>query len=121
MSNLNFEDICSHGICDCCNSETNVVVCGSACGPISYAYCERCLNEGYEPYSGLVAYIASSINMDQEEDYKNNISDELLDIIKRNLEFYNKTEEQFISDMKVANKSYYEYCNRTTCSSPYVD
>lgn len=108
MSKRNFEDVCSHGICDCCGNETDVVVCGSSCGAISYAYCERCLNEGYEPYSGLVAYISSAISVGQEDNYKSNISEEFLVFIERNLKFHNKTEEQFISDMKSANKI---YCN----------
>ena len=50
----NFEKYAVKGTCECCNKETNVVVCSSGIVPISFSYCKECLNNGIEPYSALV-------------------------------------------------------------------
>lgn len=40
-------------MCDCCGKKDVFVVCSSAFGPISWAYCEECYRKPAEPESGF--------------------------------------------------------------------
>lgn len=75
--------------CDCCGKIEEVVVLASGVGPISFAYCDRCAKEGYEPYGAILATFAT-------------IADSYYDIggnhkafLDKNLKFYNKSVEDF--------------------------
>ena len=82
------------GKCAVCGKEGEVFVACSACGAISFAYCEDCLNTGAEPYGALVEYISCA--GDSPED----INDTYLKIIRDTLSRLNITEEQFWKDVK---------------------
>lgn len=97
-----FSDMCHHGTCDVCGKETDVVVCGSGMGPISYAYCEDCLLKGLEPYGGMVAYISCAGK------YPDDIAPSYRAHIQHILKELGKTEEEFIAD---CDKALSEICN----------
>lgn len=84
--------------CSCCGEEKEVSVTASSLGAFSFAYCADCLTAGVEPYGALVSYIACAGN------YPEDINPRWLDFIKHNLEFYDKTEEQFKNDVMKANE-----------------
>jgi predicted amidophosphoribosyltransferase len=56
--NMTFKDYKLPGTCNVCGKETDVVVCASTMGAISFAYCEDCLNKRLEPYWAMVSYIS---------------------------------------------------------------
>lgn len=85
--------------CSCCGKEKEVFVACSMLGAISFAYCADCLNAGVEPYDALVDYISFA------GAYPEDIQPDWLDFIKLNLEFYNKTEEQFKKDLRKAEEA----------------
>lgn len=78
--------------CDVCSSTDNVEVYASTMGANSFAYCNRCLKEGLEPYGAMVVYIASAGK------YPEGISEIYVNKVKRVLQGLNVTEEQFIKD-----------------------
>lgn len=98
-----FEKHASLGICDVCGKETDVIVCASAFGPISYAYCKDCFNNYLEPYDGMVAYIscAGLFPDDINEEYQN--------LCRHILKGLGISEEKFIEDVKKANDDFYEF------------
>jgi len=82
------------GKCAVCGKEGEVFVACSACGAISFAYCEDCLRAGAEPYGELVSYISCA--GDSPEDINNTY----LEIIHNTLDRLNKSEEQFWEDVR---------------------
>lgn len=82
------------GKCAVCGKEGEVFVAASACGAISFAYCEDCLRAGAEPYDELVSYISCAGNSPEY------INDTYLKIIRDTLSRLNITEEQFWKDVK---------------------
>ena len=46
------------GKCCVCSKEGPTFVCASACGAMTNAYCNECLDAGAEPWGDLVAYIS---------------------------------------------------------------
>ena len=102
---MKFEDLKHHGKCDVCSKETDVVVCASSMGAISFTYCKDCLNKGLEPYWAMVSYIscAGSFPEDISEDYQIHC--------RKILEGLNISEEQFIDDVNKANQEMNDYYN----------
>jgi len=91
-----FNEMSFTGKCDVCEKETNVVVCASSMGAISYRYCKECLNKGLEPYGGIVAYISCAGT------FPDNINPEYVEYIRKLLKGLGKTEDEFILDVDKA-------------------
>ena len=77
-----------------CGQQQKVAVLASTVGPISFAYCEQCLEAGAEPYWALVSYIAGA------GEWPDGISQAYQDFVRRNLQYHQKSEEEFASDVK---------------------
>lgn len=89
-------DISCLGIaCDVCGNPARTVA-ASAYGPISYAFCDDCLEKGLEPYKGVVAYTACAGH------FPDDINEEYRADIRRMLPLWGKTEEEFIRDVEKA-------------------
>lgn len=100
-----FDQVSLNGKCDCCGKENiKVAVLSSRIGPISLSYCKECASNGYEPYSGIVAMASTAVGDGNEDSYKDLLTTGRIKFIDRNLRFHNKTEEQFIADMKELNR-----------------
>ena len=84
-------------MCDVCESNEVERVCASATGPVSFSYCRSCLKEGYEPYGALI-----SMNVTFDD-----MREDLKPLVKKNLNFHNKTVEEFNEDVKQARKEMY--------------
>lgn len=91
-----FEKIANKGTCDVCGKQTDVAVCSSACGPVSLAYCRSCLEGGLEPYGFLVAYISGA------GEWPDDINPAYQELVRKNLVFHKKTEEEFTVAVKQA-------------------
>lgn len=91
--------------CDCCNKNEAIGVFASTMGAVSLAYCKDCLSKGIEPYDMMVSYISCGCNSfdDMNSTYKK--------IVKANLDFYDKTIEEFNNDIEEINKEYEKYYN----------
>lgn len=87
--------------CDCCGKIGKVTVASSGLGPVTLAYCDTCLNGGYEPYGILLALLVSMC--DSYEDLPNA---EIKALVDKHLIYYSKTKETFNSDMEDAKKSF---------------
>ena len=86
--------------CNVCGVESSdVQVCSSSTGGISFAYCPRCLQAGYEPYSALVGM--GLFWADINKTYKQQI-------LIPSLNFYGKTKEDFDNDVENFYKGYTE-------------
>lgn len=86
----NFDQHAFAGKCDVCGKETKVAVCASTMGPVSLSYCEKCLENGAEPYDFMTAYIACA-GM-----WPDDIGTETQAQVRRLLAFHSKTEEEFV-------------------------
>ena len=93
------------GICDVCGHEANVVVCASAFGAISHAYCKHCLSNYLEPYGTMVSYIscAGEFPDDINEDYQR--------LCRHILKELDIPEDKFIADVKQANEDMEEWAS----------
>jgi len=82
-----------NGKCDVCGKETEIYVCASTMGAVSFGYCKDCLMKGLEPYWAMVAYIscAGKFPEDINEQYQNRV--------KYILKGLNVSEEKFIEDV----------------------
>lgn len=87
--------------CDACGKEAKTTVCCSACGAISFAYCETCLEGGIEPYSALVGMGMYYEDISKTFKYV---------ILDPSLKVHKKTVEQFNADVKRLDDDYAEYC-----------
>lgn len=79
--------------CDVCGKETEVYVCASSMGAISFAYCVDCLRDGLEPYNAMVAYISCAGK------FPDNINEEYQERVRDILKGLGVSEEQFIKDV----------------------
>jgi hypothetical protein len=93
-----FNEMSYKGKCDVCEKETDVVVCASSMGAISYSYCQDCLNKHLEPYGGMVAYLSCAGR------YPEDINPSYVEYIRRVLKELGKTEDEFISDISKVNE-----------------
>lgn len=90
--------------CEVCGKETdNGAVCSSTLGGASFYYCANCLAMGFEPYDDLVSTAWCVGN------YPDDCAPWFVELIKRELLFFGKTEEDFKNDINKLTKSYYEY------------
>ena len=94
-----FEEIAREGKCDVCGKQTDVVVCSSSCGPISLAYCRSCLEGELEPYGIMLSYIAGAGH------WPDDVNPAYQELVRKNLAFHGKTEEEFASDVERAIKA----------------
>jgi hypothetical protein len=80
--------------CDVCGKESETFVAASAYGPISFAYCRECLENGLEPYDAIVAYIACAGHFPEDinEAYQKDVC--------RQLKLCEVSEDQFIKDVE---------------------
>jgi hypothetical protein len=99
-----FDEMSFIGICNVCSKETDVVVCASSMGAVSYRYCKDCLNEGLEPYGSMVAYISCAGKYPEE------INPDYVKRIRRILAELGITEEEFIIDVNKANEEFSQWC-----------
>lgn len=103
-----FKDYCSHGKCDVCGKEDEVLVCSSSMGAVSFAYCEDCFNKRLEPYGAMVACIsmAGHFPKDINETYQKHCRHIINEL--------NISEEQFIEDVDKAiedfDEDFREFC-----------
>lgn len=86
------------GTCAVCGKETDVVVCASAFGATSYAYCEHCLANHLEPYYAMVDYIGCAGL------FPNDINEEYQKLCRHILDGLGISEERFIEDVKRTNE-----------------
>ena len=89
-------------ICDVCGKEA-IGVAASVTGPVSYAYCKECLKEGRESYGSLVSMVSCCGND------LNSIGEPYRKLVIKNLEYYNKTIEEFNADVKKSNDEMIAY------------
>ena len=101
-----FEEYCFPGTCSVCGKQTEVVVCASAFGGISYAYCEHCLSNYLEPYDAMVIYISCAGL------FPDDINEQYQKLCRHILKELNIPEEKFIEDVKKANEDYIEWESR---------
>lgn len=92
-----FEKYSHPGICSVCGKNTDVAVCASAFGPISYTYCESCLNNYLEPYDAMVSYISCAGL------FPDDINPQYQNLCRHILKRLGISEEKFIEDVKKAN------------------
>ncbi len=86
--------------CDVCGTESSdIQVCSSSTSGVSFAYCSRCLQSGYEPYSALVSM--GLFWADINKTYKQQI-------LIPSLNFHGKTREDFDNDVEKLYKEYTE-------------
>jgi hypothetical protein len=90
--------------CDCCGKPA-IEVAGSTMGAVSFAYCKECIKNGIEPYWAIISYIFCGCKTfdDMNDTYK--------EIVRKNLDFYGKTIEEFNQDLKKENEMMMEAYN----------
>jgi hypothetical protein len=81
------------GKCAVCGKETEVIVCCSAFGAVSYAYCNHCLINHLEPYDAMVADIACAGR------FPDDINQQYQELCRHILNELGISETQFISDV----------------------
>lgn len=92
-------------LCQVCNKNEPVGVASSALGPMSIAYCQRCLNEGYEPMGAIIGCLMGHHNLDC-------FVDEVSMMIRRSIEFHGISEEKLWVDVAWMDAEYDAYCER---------
>lgn len=100
---MEFKDISIPGGCSVCGKNTDVAVCCSAFGAVTYSYCEDCLKNGLEPYWAMVNYIANAGRF--PEDISEIYQELCRDILKK----LGVSEEQFIADVNTTIDDEREY------------
>ena len=89
----------SVGECDVCGKENvHINVRASIMGPVSFAYCDDCLDKGLEPYGAMVSYIACAGHFPED------INPAYQDHVRKILKGLGKSEEEFIKDVNDAIK-----------------
>lgn len=89
-----FDKMAIKGKCNVCGKKGKVVVCNSALGAFSLAYCENCYDENREPYGSLVVTMAQF-----PIDYIKNAEGSTKVMIDNTLKFNKKTMQEFINDI----------------------
>ena len=93
------------GTCDVCGKQTDVIVCCSAFGAISYAYCEHCFNNRLEPYYAMVDYISCAGLFPED------INEEYQALCRHIIKELGISEEKFIADVDAARSDYMDFCD----------
>lgn len=89
-----FEKYSFPGTCAVCGKSTDVVVCASAFGATTYAYCERCLSNDLEPYHAMVDYISCAGL------FPDDINPQYQNLCRHILKGLGISEEQFVEDVR---------------------
>ena len=89
-----FEEYSFPGICSVCGKTTDVVVCASAFGAITYAYCKHCLDNDLEPYDAMVNYISCAGL------FPDDINEAYRQLCRHILKELGISEEKFIEDVR---------------------
>lgn len=84
--------------CDVCGKVAECTVCSSLFGAFSFAYCQDCFDVSKEPYSAIVNMISCA------GPWPTGISSEYQKEVRRQLKLHNKTEDEFIRDLKEADE-----------------
>ena len=98
-----FEKYASLGICAVCGKNTDVIVCCSTFGAMSFAYCKDCFDNHLEPYSAMVSYISCAGY------FPDDINEEYQALCRHILNGLGISEEKFIEDVKRENEEFYEF------------
>lgn len=85
--------------CSVCGSKSNVSVCNSVFGAVSFAYCTECLQHNREPYGAMIGSLLGIRSLDE-------IADWIKPYIVGTLTFYDKTETDLLADIKEATDDY---------------
>lgn len=93
-----FEKYASPGTCAVCGKKTDVIVCCSAFGAMSFAYCKDCWDNQLEPYSAMVSYISCAGY------FPDDINEEYQALCRHILNGLGVSEEKFIEDVKKENE-----------------
>ena len=97
--------------CDVCNKESNdIKVCGSACGPVSFAYCPDCLACGAEPYGAMVSYL-SCADVDEDNWSTELDNNYIQSVIEPTLRVANKSHQDLTNDLRKLNEELYFFYN----------
>ena len=89
--------------CDVCG-ETAIGVASSRCGPMSFAYCKRCAEEGLEPWVAIVG-LGFSVSWSEMADHAKKM-------VEKSCEFHGKTMEDYHAEVKRAERDYDDYCKQ---------
>lgn len=98
-----FKEYSFPGTCNVCGKETDVIVCSSAFGATSYAYCEHCFGNYLEPYSAMVSYISCAGL------FPDDINEQYQALCRHILNGLGISEEKFIEDVRNAYEDYIEW------------
>ena len=91
------------GKCAVCGKESEVEVCCSAFGAVSYAYCNYCLVNHLEPYGAMVADISCAGR------FPDDINQQYQDLCRHILKELGISEEKFIADVEKSIKDMDDY------------
>lgn len=97
---MSFDESARPGECDVCGEATDVIVCGSTMGAVSFAYCKKCYEYGAEPYWAMVSYISCA------GQFPDDINETYQKIVRGNLTYLGRSEKQFIYDVAHADDDY---------------
>lgn len=102
--------------CDVCGGIA-IGVAASTCGPVSFAYCRKCVGAGAEPYGALVAYLSMAVNRGEElRPEAALIHSGYYPIIDVSLKEAGKTREELYADVDAAIAEYIEYFSEEEAS-----
>ena len=90
---MSFDKYKLPGKCDVCEKETDIVVCASTMGAISFNYCEECFKKKLEPYWGIVADISCAGR------FPDDINEGYQEYVRYILQELGISEEKFIQDV----------------------
>ena len=96
MEKRTFSEMARPGVCEVCGKNAPVVVCTSAFGPVSFAYCKECLIADMEPYQHMVDYVSMAGN------WPHDIAERYRGEILRIAEGHGKSEAEFAADVQAA-------------------
>lgn len=100
MAKSTFSEMARPGVCEVCGKNAPVVVCASAFGPVSFAYCKECLTANMEPYQHMVDYVSMAGN------WPHDIAERYRGEILRIAEGHGKSEAEFAADVKAARAAF---------------
>lgn len=100
---MTFDELARPGVCQVCGSNRPVAVFSSSMGACSFAYCKTCWANHAEPYEAMVAYISCAGR------YPDDINDAYIAIVRQNLYYLGRSEEEFIADVEMALQKELEY------------
>jgi hypothetical protein len=88
--------------CQICGENDSLGVACSSLGPCSLAICQRCAQEGIEPW----AFILTAYTGGPKEQYEN----WFLELVERNMKFWGKTWDDLEKDSEAFWKEYEHAC-----------